>query len=89
MKVTIDSKNRLKTNLKVFVDKKTIEEKIGVRLTVLLNSANLVPIFSSMVFLSTNTLRLVFNPFLESTVTFIINGGQEETRTLKPFGTSS
>ena len=59
------------------------------RLTVLLSSFNLSPIFSSIVFLSTKTLRLVFSPFLESTVTFIIFGGQEETRTLKPFGTSS
>ena len=32
MRVTVDSKKRLKTNLKVFVDKKTIEEKIGIRL---------------------------------------------------------
>ena len=32
MKVTVDSKKGLKTNLKVFVDKKTIEEKIGIRL---------------------------------------------------------
>ena len=29
MKVTVDSKKGLKTNLKVFVDKKTIEEKIA------------------------------------------------------------
>jgi len=33
MKVTVDSKKGLKTNLKVFVEKKTIEEKIGIRLT--------------------------------------------------------
>ena len=32
MRVTVDSKKALKTNLKVFVDKKTIEEKIGIRL---------------------------------------------------------
>ncbi len=32
MKVTIDSKKGLKTNLKVFVDKKTIDEKIKIRL---------------------------------------------------------
>ena len=32
MKVTVDSKKGLKTNLKVFVDKKTIDEKIGARL---------------------------------------------------------
>ena len=89
MKVTVDSKKGLKTNLKVFVDKKTIEEKIGVRLTVELSSVNLVLIRSSIVFLSTKTFKLVFSPFLESTVTFIIFGGQEETRTLKPFGTSS
>ena len=41
MKVTIDSKKGLKTNLKVFVDKKTIEEKIGVRLTELSKTVNL------------------------------------------------
>ena len=28
MKVTVDSKKGLKTNLKVFVDKKTIDDKI-------------------------------------------------------------
>ena len=33
MKVTVESKKGLKTNLKVFVEKKTIEEKMGVRLT--------------------------------------------------------
>jgi len=32
MKVTVDSKKGLKTNLKVFVDKKTIEEKIDLRI---------------------------------------------------------
>jgi len=32
MKVIVDSKKGLKTNLKVFVDKKTIDEKIGTRL---------------------------------------------------------
>jgi len=32
MKVTVDSKKGLKTNLKVFVDKKTIDERIGARL---------------------------------------------------------
>jgi len=32
MKVTVDSKKGLKTNLKIFVDKKTIDEKISVRL---------------------------------------------------------
>jgi len=41
MKVTVDSKKGLKTNLKVFVDKKTIEEKIGARLTELSKTANL------------------------------------------------
>ena len=41
MKVTIDSKKGLKTNLKVFVDKKIIEEKIGVRLTELSKTVNL------------------------------------------------
>ena len=41
MKVTVDSKKGLKTNLKVFVDKKTIEEKIGVRLTELSKTVNL------------------------------------------------
>ena len=32
MKVTVDSKKGLKTNLKIFVDKKSIDEKIGIRL---------------------------------------------------------
>ena len=41
MKVTVDSKKGLKTNLKVFVDKKTIEEKIRVRLTELSKTVNL------------------------------------------------
>ena len=41
MRVTVDSKKGLKTNLKVFVDKKTIEEKIGLRLTELGKTANL------------------------------------------------
>ena len=41
MKVTIDSKKGLKTNLKVFVDKKTIEEKMGIRLTELSKTVNL------------------------------------------------
>ena len=41
MKVTVDSKKGLKTNLKVFVDKKTIEEKIDERLTELSKTANI------------------------------------------------
>jgi len=41
MKVTVDSKKGLKTNLKVFVDKKTIDEKIGARLTELSKTVNL------------------------------------------------
>ena len=41
MKVTVDSKKGLKTNLKIFVDKKTIEEKIGVRLTELSKTVNI------------------------------------------------
>ena len=41
MKVTVDSKKGLKTNLKVFVDKKTIEKKIGVRLNELSKTVNL------------------------------------------------
>ena len=41
MKVTIDSKKGLKTNLKVFVDKKFIEKKIGDRLTELSKTVNL------------------------------------------------
>ena len=41
MKVTIDSKKGLKTNLKVFVDKKTIEEQIKNRLTELSKTVNL------------------------------------------------
>ena len=41
MKVTLDSKKGLKTNLKVFVDKKTIEEKIQLRLNELSKSVNI------------------------------------------------
>ena len=41
MKVTVDSKKGLKTNLKVFVDKKTIEEKIVVRLNELSKTVNM------------------------------------------------
>ena len=41
MKVTVDSKKGLKTNLKVFVDKKTIEEKMGIRLNELSKTDNL------------------------------------------------
>ena len=41
MRVTVDSKKGLKTNLKVFVDKKTIEEKISIRLTELSKTVNI------------------------------------------------
>jgi len=41
MKVTVDSKKGLKTNLKVFVDKKTINEKIDVRLNELSKTVNI------------------------------------------------
>jgi len=41
MKVTIDSKKGLKTTLKVFVDKKTIQEKISARLNELSKTINL------------------------------------------------
>jgi len=41
MKVTVDSKKGLKTNLKVFVDKKTIDEKIGTRLIELSKTVNI------------------------------------------------
>ena len=41
MKVTVDSKKGLKTNLKVFVDKKTMDEKIGARLTELSKTVNI------------------------------------------------
>jgi len=41
MKVTVDSKKGLKTNLKIFVDKKTIEEKIRLRLLELSKTINL------------------------------------------------
>jgi len=41
MKVTVESKKSLKTKLKVFVDKKTIEEKIEVRLNELSKTVNL------------------------------------------------
>jgi len=41
MKVTVDSKKGLKTNLKIFIDKKTIEEKIELRLIELSKTINL------------------------------------------------
>jgi len=41
MKVTLESKKGLKTNLKVFVDKKTIDEKINIRLNELSNTVNI------------------------------------------------
>jgi len=41
MKVIVDSKKGLKTNLKVFVDKKTIEEKIQTRLRELSKTVNI------------------------------------------------
>ena len=41
MRVTVDSKKGLKTNLTVFVDKKTIDEKIQIRLTELSKTINL------------------------------------------------
>ena len=41
MKVTVDSKKGLKTNLKVFVDQKDIDEKINLRLKELSKTANL------------------------------------------------
>ena len=41
MKVTVDSKKGLKTNLKVFVDKKTMDEKINARLNELSKTVNL------------------------------------------------
>ena len=41
MKVTVDSKKGLKTNLNVFVDKKTIDEKIDFRLNELSKTANI------------------------------------------------
>ena len=41
MKVTVNSKKGLKTNLNVLVDKKTIDEKIGTRLNELSKTANI------------------------------------------------
>ena len=41
MKVTVDSKKGLKTNLRIFVDKKTIEEKISTRLKELSKTADI------------------------------------------------
>ena len=41
MKVTVDSKKGLKTNLKVFVDKKTIDDRIGTRLIELSKTVNI------------------------------------------------
>ena len=41
MKVTVDSKKGLKTNLKVFVDKETMDKKIGSRLNELSKTVNI------------------------------------------------
>ena len=41
MKVTVNSKKGLKTNLQVFVDKKTVEEKINIKLTELSKTVNI------------------------------------------------
>ncbi len=41
MKVTVDSKKGLKTNLKIFVEKKIINEKINIRLNELSKKANI------------------------------------------------
>ena len=41
MKVTVDSKKGLKTNLKVFVDKKTIDDRIDARLNELSKTVNI------------------------------------------------
>ena len=41
MKVTVDSKKGLKTNLKVFVDKKTINDRMGERLIELSKTVNI------------------------------------------------
>ena len=41
MKVTVDSKKGLKTNLKIFIDKKIVEEKIDDRLAELKKTVNL------------------------------------------------
>ena len=41
MKVTLESQKGLKTNLKVFVDKKTIDEKIEIRLLELSKTVNI------------------------------------------------
>ena len=41
MKVTLESKKGLKTNLKVFIEKKTIEDKVAVRLVELSKTVNL------------------------------------------------
>ena len=73
MKVTVNSKKGLKIDLKVFVDKKTMNVHMSEKYEELKKTVALKG----------------FRPFLELTVTFIIFGGQEETRTLKPCGTSS
>ena len=41
MKVTVESKKGLKTNLKIFVDRKTIDQKIGARLNELSKTVNI------------------------------------------------
>ena len=44
-------------------------------------------IYFCIVFLSTTIDKIVLRPFFDFTSIFIIFGGQEETRTLKPCGT--
>ena len=62
MKVTIDSKKGLKTNLNVFVDKKTIDEKINLvkSLGVLIGFSGIVFLFSDNILINKNNISSAF-----------------------------
>ena len=81
--------NIIKSGVAIGQDLIELQKILNFETKVFFNSSNLSRTCSFIVFFSITTLRSVFSPFLESKVTFIIIGGQEETRTLKPFGTSS
>jgi len=61
MKVTVDSKKGLKTNLKVFVDKKTIDEKIGIRLTELSKTVNIKGFRLFISYFGNKFMKFIFN----------------------------
>ena len=101
MKIDVQSKKGLRMVLSVIVDKKTIQKKIEERLAELQKEVSIKGFRPGKV--PTSVIKsqfgksiygevidkVVFKPFFDCTCTFINIGGQEETRTLKPCGTSS